>query len=282
MAKKKFVKSAKLPQAASAEEIEARDKLEASKQAARAGRRAAAGVDDDDNKKKKSGGDSDDSGSDDGSDDMFEDDGPEEQGDGEEEEKAHKPKSLLDQLGIELEGAVNINAAAKIDNKAVSAKKMVMDASAGKPEMSRKEREAMETQQKAAAYARKHAAGETDEAKTDLARLAEVRKRREEAAAKKLQAETDAAAQEAAAEAKKEADKKAANTKVELVIPTQKEMKSALLKLQEVASADYQARHQLKGASGNKLAKIKYAEFTKMWEDFCASESPKIQKEFAA
>jgi hypothetical protein len=42
----------------------------------------------------------------------------------------------------------------------------------------------------------------------------QVRKRREEAAAKKLQAETDAVAQEAAAEAKKEADKKAANTKV--------------------------------------------------------------------
>jgi hypothetical protein len=40
-------------------------------------------------------------------------------------------------------------------------------------------REALEKERKAADYARRHAAGETDAAKADLARLAEVRRRRE-------------------------------------------------------------------------------------------------------
>jgi len=40
-------------------------------------------------------------------------------------------------------------------------------------------REAMEAASKAAAYAKKHAAGETDEAKSDLARLKAIRAKRE-------------------------------------------------------------------------------------------------------
>lgn len=56
-------------------------------------------------------------------------------------------------------------------------KNMANDVQA-EPQMSRREREALEAQRKKAEYDRRHAAGETAEAKSDLARLAEVRKRR--------------------------------------------------------------------------------------------------------
>jgi hypothetical protein len=46
-------------------------------------------------------------------------------------------------------------------------------------------REALEAQRKKEEYMRRHLAGETEEAKSDMARLAEVRKRREEAAKKR-------------------------------------------------------------------------------------------------
>jgi hypothetical protein len=52
-------------------------------------------------------------------------------------------------------------------------------------QLSRKEREALEAQQKHEAYMKRHLAGETDQAKADLERLAEIRKKREEAAALK-------------------------------------------------------------------------------------------------
>ena len=46
--------------------------------------------------------------------------------------------------------------------------------------MSRREKEALEAARKKEAYMKKHLAGETDQAKADLARLAEVRARRAE------------------------------------------------------------------------------------------------------
>merc|ERR1711998_560719 len=195
--KKTFVKTPKLPQAQSAEEIEARDKMHDMKEKQRAGRRAAADCDDKPKKKKGADDESDSEDFDDGSDDDMFESAPveEEEEEEEEEEKAAKPKTLMDQLGVQLEGATNLNVQAKGEKKAVSAKKMVMDAGP-KPELSRREREAMEAQRKAEAYRKKHEAGETDEAKADLARLAEVRKRREEAKKKK---EAEAAEEAAAA-----------------------------------------------------------------------------------
>lgn len=68
--------------------------------------------------------------------------------------------------------------------------------------LTRKEREVIEEQRKKAAYMKKHAAGETAEAKVDLARLAEVKKRREDAKKKK---EADEAAAKAAEEERKKA-----------------------------------------------------------------------------
>ena len=46
-----------------------------------------------------------------------------------------------------------------------------LDGSAPKPELTRREREELDRQRRAAAYAKKHASGQTDEAKADLERL---------------------------------------------------------------------------------------------------------------
>lgn len=53
------------------------------------------------------------------------------------------------------------------------------------PELSRREREALEAQQAKERYMKLHEAGKTDEAKADLARLAVIKKKREEEAARK-------------------------------------------------------------------------------------------------
>jgi len=66
---------------------------------------------------------------------------------------------------------------------------------ADKPQLSRREREEIEKAKAKAHYQKLHAAGKTDEAKADLARLAIIRKQREEAAAKRaaeIQAKEDA------------------------------------------------------------------------------------------
>jgi len=54
-----------------------------------------------------------------------------------------------------------------------------------KPQLTRKEREELQKQQAKANYMKQHLAGKTDEAQADLARLALIRKQREEAAAKR-------------------------------------------------------------------------------------------------
>ncbi|KAM0747509.1 hypothetical protein T439DRAFT_328746 [Meredithblackwellia eburnea MCA 4105] len=77
-------------------------------------------------------------------------------------------------------------------------------------EMSRREREQAEKKAAQERYQKLHAAGKTDEAKSDLSRLAEIRKQREQAAARRL-AETDAkdAANKAALEASGKAPRRA-------------------------------------------------------------------------
>ena len=62
----------------------------------------------------------------------------------------------------------------------------------------------MEKAKAKANYQKMHAAGKTDEARADLARLALIRKQREEAAAKRA---TEQAEKEAAAKAKADAKK---------------------------------------------------------------------------
>ncbi|KAJ8665290.1 hypothetical protein QAD02_006952 [Eretmocerus hayati] len=75
-----------------------------------------------------------------------------------------------------------------------------------KPELSRREREQIEKQKAIANYQKMHAAGKTDEARADLARLAIIKQQREEAAKKR---ELEKKAKEMAAQKSKEMTQKA-------------------------------------------------------------------------
>jgi len=254
--------------------------LHEAKEKSRAGRRAAADCDDKPKKKKgQQDSDSEDDFSAGSDDEMFaRDEESEEESEEEEgEEKARKPKSLMDQLGVELDVAVNLNTQAKKDNKAVSMKKMGSVA-ADKPELTRKEREAMEASQKAAAYRAKHAAGETDEAKADLARLKAIRAKREADKAAREAREAEAAEGDKKKEKKEKVDKSA---KVVLETPTQKEVKSALTKIKDCANEDWQEKHKLDKLSGNKLAKMKYKDFLVIWEDWIENCSNDEHREYS-
>ena len=81
------------------------------------------------------------------------------------------------------------NPNAKKSSSQVVMKAKDMDENAAPQELSRREREAIEKERAAAYYLKKHLAGETDEAKKDLARLAEVKRRREEAEKRKEEEE---------------------------------------------------------------------------------------------
>ena len=92
-------------------------------------------------------------------------------------------------------------------NRAKKAHKKVTaldDSPAAKPQLSRREREEIEKAKAKANYQKLHAAGKTDEARADLARLAIIRKQREEAAAKR---DAEKKAKEDAAKAKADAKK---------------------------------------------------------------------------
>jgi len=102
----------------------------------------------------------------------------------------------------------------KVDNpnrKQVKMKKLkdLTLESTAEPEMSRKEREAIEKEKAKEAYQRLHKEGKTEEARADLARLAIIRKQREEAAKKreedqkKKEADTTAAKEQKLAPIKK-------------------------------------------------------------------------------
>jgi len=173
--------------------------------------------------------------------------------------------------------AVNINAQAKQDNKAVKSKNVKVQESA--PEMSRKEKEAMEAARKEASYRKKHAAGETDEAKSDLARLQAIRAKRESDKASRVAREAEEAEDKGGKEKVKK-EKVDKDAKPDLPVPTQKEMKSALIQIQECANEEFQKKFKLKGASGNKLAKMKYGEFTKLFEAFVEECSAQEQREY--
>ncbi|CAN0300875.1 unnamed protein product [Ectocarpus sp. 12 AP-2014] len=81
-----------------------------------------------------------------------------------------------------------------------------MDMAAAPVELSRREREAVEAQRKKDHYMKLHAEGKTQEAQVDMARLALVRKRREEAEARKAE---EAAAEGASGKAKMEKEARA-------------------------------------------------------------------------
>jgi len=258
-------KNQRLPQAANAEEIAKRDALEAKKKNERKARRGSSSDDDKDDKD-----DSD-------SEDLFErsdqDESSEEES--EEEEKVQKTKGVANFMS-DITGASGNANKTKVAN--VKAKDLNIADGAAKPELSRREREQLEAEQKKRAYAKAHAEGKTEEAQADMARLAEVRRRREAA---KQAREAEAAAAEADAEESKKQKAAAPAADVELEMPTPgAAMKDALMKLKDVASDGFQTKHKLKNASGNKLAKMKYKDFQKIFEDFVATASVKEKQQY--
>mmetsp|Transcript_9850 Transcript_9850/g.25915 ORF Transcript_9850/g.25915 Transcript_9850/m.25915 type:complete len:168 (+) Transcript_9850:75-578(+) len=120
-----------------------------------------------------------------------------------------------------------------------------------------------------------HEAELRDEALEDEAtikRLEAVRIRRENAqlereAAEKTRAEEETRLKSQVA-AEEEARQKALSERPTLEMPGPKDVKAALMKLQDCASDDFLKKHGLKGAGGNKLAKIKMVDFKKIFDDF--------------
>jgi len=80
-----------------------------------------------------------------------------------------------------------------------------------KPQLSRREREAIEKEQAKAYYDKLHAEGKTDEAQADLARLAIIKKQRQEAALKREEEKKTRDAQDAVKKGKDDERKKLAS-----------------------------------------------------------------------
>lgn len=99
-----------------------------------------------------------------------------------------------------IEGLIEIDNPNRIAQKAKKVTDIELE---GPRQLSRREREEIEKQKAKERYMKMHLAGKTDQAKADLARLAIIRKQREEAARKKDgERKAKEAVQEAAAAAK--------------------------------------------------------------------------------
>eukprot|EP00090_Calanus_glacialis_P008409 TRINITY_DN1673_c0_g1_i1.p1 TRINITY_DN1673_c0_g1~~TRINITY_DN1673_c0_g1_i1.p1 ORF type:complete len:195 (-),score=82.87 TRINITY_DN1673_c0_g1_i1:233-817(-) len=120
----------------------------------------------------------------------------EESSSSEEEDENAKKKGVAGMIEIENPNRV------KKTMKKVS---QLDDVVSAKPQLSRREREEIEKVKAKAHYQKQHAAGKTDEARADLARLSIIRKQREDAAAKRT---ADQAEKDAAAKAKADSKKK--------------------------------------------------------------------------
>jgi hypothetical protein len=95
------------------------------------------------------------------------------------EDEDRKPKGAEALIAIE-----NPNRVQKKEKK-VTQIDTSADGATAKPQLSRREREEIDKQKAKVHYQKLHAAGKTDEARSDLARLAIVRKQREDAAKKR-------------------------------------------------------------------------------------------------
>eukprot|EP00668_Euglena_longa_P036439 GGOE01046837.1.p1 GENE.GGOE01046837.1~~GGOE01046837.1.p1 ORF type:complete len:221 (+),score=58.91 GGOE01046837.1:61-723(+) len=63
-----------------------------------------------------------------------------------------------------------------------------------------------------------------------------------------------------------------------MVTPASKDQKKYLERLQRHMDADFTQRHQLVGMSGNAMAKMKYSDFSAIWNDFAAHSEPVQQQ----
>mmetsp|Transcript_37474 Transcript_37474/g.98842 ORF Transcript_37474/g.98842 Transcript_37474/m.98842 type:complete len:209 (+) Transcript_37474:107-733(+) len=105
-----------------------------------------------------------------------------------------------------------------------------------------------------------------------IKRLQEIRLRREKAKLEREEAEKAQAEEETRkkneAQAAEEARQKALSERPKLQVPGPKEVKDSLMRLQQCASDEFQQKHGFKGAGGNKLTKMKYGDFKKIFDDF--------------
>merc|ERR1712183_857154 len=126
----------------------------------------------------------------------------EEPEDDEEKEEGEGSEDESDEEGEGQKGVIEVENPNHMKNKLKKADDITAEGAAGAaPELSRREREAIEKEQARQRYEKLHAEGKTDEARADLARLAIIRKQREEAALKKQQEKDEKDAKEKEAEA---------------------------------------------------------------------------------
>jgi len=147
-------------------------------------------------------------------DDDDEDEEDEEGSESEEEssdEEVRKPKGVQSLIEIENPNRV-VKKAPKTTEPGTSGTSS--GEAAPKVELSRREREEIEKQRARENYARLHAEGKTEQARADLARLALIRRQREEAAAKKAAEKDQKEGASKAAAAQKVAAVKSAVTEV--------------------------------------------------------------------
>lgn len=84
-----------------------------------------------------------------------------------------------------VENLIQVENPNRVQKKAKKLSQLNQSLESAKPDLSRREREQLERQRAYANYQKLHAAGKTDEARADLARLAIVKQQREEAAKKR-------------------------------------------------------------------------------------------------
>ncbi|XP_076680308.1 28 kDa heat- and acid-stable phosphoprotein [Andrena cerasifolii] len=84
-----------------------------------------------------------------------------------------------------VENLIQVENPNRVQKKAKKLSQLNQSIDSAKPELSRREREQLEKQRAYANYQKLHAAGKTDEARADLARLAIIKQQREEAAKKR-------------------------------------------------------------------------------------------------
>lgn len=84
-----------------------------------------------------------------------------------------------------VENLIQVENPNRVQKKAKKLSQLNQSLELAKPDLSRREREQLERQRAQANYQKLHAAGKTDEARADLARLAIIKQQREEAAKKR-------------------------------------------------------------------------------------------------
>ncbi|XP_003708272.1 uncharacterized protein LOC100878274 [Megachile rotundata] len=84
-----------------------------------------------------------------------------------------------------VENLIQVENPNRVQKKTKKLSQLNQSLDSAKPELSRREREQLEKQRAYANYQKLHAAGKTDEARADLARLAIIKQQREEAAKKR-------------------------------------------------------------------------------------------------